>query len=417
MMRVFVLLLAASAVWGADDVQMRLALRAQADFVRVELSATPQLRDTEACAQSVAAMLPLADPGEAALLHFRKGYCRLTAALITRDKSGFAEAAGDFDRAVAAWVAQPRDRSLVAEPAPSALRALAAIARLAEGAGDPTPWGAQLSAAAAEGACPAALMPERLCREVLGLAKAWQGWIALRQSRPEDAVRSFDAVATPGWAALATARVALARRQYREAAAAQRKSVEAWRPWVTNPPLSIPRGLVPPPDFAQALAELGGAELAAGDARAALASLDEAVRRRPSAAWTIFMRARAHESLGQAVAGLADYNLASRASFAAAEDEHPAGDAHFYRGVWLYRRNETGPAEEEFANALNSGVSDTLRRDVSAWRNLAAVRNGGCTDSRQALERALPTVSPFFPQDEARSSTTACRAPAMAAGR
>jgi hypothetical protein len=66
----FVTSLAASA---ADENLLALALRAQSDFDRVELSATASLPETLACVQSQAMVLPVTRPTEMSLIYYRKG--------------------------------------------------------------------------------------------------------------------------------------------------------------------------------------------------------------------------------------------------------------------------------------------------------------------------------------------------------
>jgi hypothetical protein len=104
---------------------------------------------------------------------------------------------------------------------------------------------------------------------------------------------------------------------------------------------------------------------------------------------------------------LADYNMASRTAFAAAQDL-ASGEAHLYRGIVLYRRKDFARAEEEFASALNFVMTDALLPDARAWRHLSAVAAGSCGPARQSLSDALNTVSPFFPRDEARSMAASC---------
>src|SRR5580693_7269903 len=96
-------LLGLSALFAEDDAQLALALRAQNEFDRVELPATPTLRDAAACVQSEAGLLSVTAPEELALVHFRKGYCTLAGATLTHDKSGYAAAAGEFEKAIASW--------------------------------------------------------------------------------------------------------------------------------------------------------------------------------------------------------------------------------------------------------------------------------------------------------------------------
>jgi hypothetical protein len=85
-----------------------------------------------------------------------------------------------------------------------------------------------------------------------------------------------------------------------------------------------------------------------------------------------------------------------------------SGEAHFYRGILLYRRQDFARAEEEFSSALNFEMTVALRPDARAWRHLAAVAGGSCGAARQSLDLALASVSPFFPQAEARSLAASC---------
>ena len=55
-------LFTATALFAADEQRLALALRAQTDFERVALSPSPQLKDTNLCIHSHAAMIPLAMP-------------------------------------------------------------------------------------------------------------------------------------------------------------------------------------------------------------------------------------------------------------------------------------------------------------------------------------------------------------------
>ncbi|HMC58840.1 MAG TPA: hypothetical protein VKJ01_06595, partial [Candidatus Solibacter sp.] len=56
-----------SALFAGDDAQLALALKAQTEFDRVELPASPTLRDAEACVQSQAGLLPVTALVELAL--------------------------------------------------------------------------------------------------------------------------------------------------------------------------------------------------------------------------------------------------------------------------------------------------------------------------------------------------------------
>src|SRR5438132_13463948 len=90
-------------LFAADEQQLALALKAQSDFDRVQLPATPQLRDAQACVQSQAGLLAVTAPEDLALVHYRKGFCTLAAATNTNDKSAYLAAAAEFDKAVDSW--------------------------------------------------------------------------------------------------------------------------------------------------------------------------------------------------------------------------------------------------------------------------------------------------------------------------
>ena len=163
------------------------------------------------------------------------------------------------------------------------------------------------------------------------------------------------------------------------------------------------QSLGPRPQFATALADWGGARLLAGDLPGAILTLDASIQADSANPHALFLRARAKELAGRKDEALADYNLASRTAFAAAQDL-ASGEAHLYRGIVLYRRQDFAHAEQEFASALNFEMTAALRPDARAWRHLAAVAAGSCGPARDALKQSLATVSPFFPGDEARSA-------------
>ena len=73
-------------------------------------------------------------------------------------------------------------------------------------------------------------MPARLCQELVGMARGWQGWLALRQKNYSEAVRNFDAAPAPAWSAWAAGRRAFDQRNYSQAADFYQKAVSAWLP-------------------------------------------------------------------------------------------------------------------------------------------------------------------------------------------
>src|SRR3954454_14789180 len=94
----------AALLHAADEQHLALATQAQLKYDRLELAATvPDLRDTSACTQAQAALLPVALPEELAATHYRKGFCTLAGASITRNAAEFADAAAEFDKAIETW--------------------------------------------------------------------------------------------------------------------------------------------------------------------------------------------------------------------------------------------------------------------------------------------------------------------------
>ncbi|HKE24716.1 MAG TPA: tetratricopeptide repeat protein [Bryobacteraceae bacterium] len=404
----FLTLLAASLATAADEQQLALELRAQSDFERVQMAAVPDLTASTRCVQSEAAVLAIASPAEQSLHRFRKGYCTMVG-------GDFAGAAAEFDKAIAAWPTNSR-RDQVAEPVSPALLALDAIARLKAGANDTTLDEAEKTVVAtlANPSCTSALMPVAACEADLMTAREWLGWIDLRRGNLAAAAREFSQSSNLAWQRWVASRQAFDRRNYPEAAASGKRAIEEWDRQRAQTAPSFNDRIRPQPDLGQALTDLGGAQLVAGDAAAAILTLDRAVKAAPEMARAYYLRARAKERMGQQEAALADYNLASRTAFAGAKDLN-SGEAHLYRGIVFYRRKDFARAEDEFSSALNFNISPALRADADAWRYMAAVSAGSCESSRGSLARALASVTPYFPKQEASDAMRACPITATAA--
>jgi len=396
------------ALFAADDAQLALYLKAQTEFDRVELPASPTLPEAAACVQSQAGLLPVTAPEELARLHYRKGYCTLVGAAITQDKNGYAAAAAEFDQAIASWplrLAKGGKKS-PPEPVSSGLKVLAAISRLQAGAGESAP--AEIAAAVQSATCSSNVMQTDVCRELLDTGKLWLGLMALRARNLEEAGACFAGSTATGWPAWVRGQRAFDGRSFRDAAAHYAEAIAIWKSrWQAPGGPAFLQGLGPRPDMASALADLGGSELLAGNIKAALATLDAAIKAGPAEARPLFLRGRAHEFAGQMDQGLADYNLASRTAFANAQDQ-ASGEAHLYRGIVLYRRHDFARAENEFSSALNFDIPAGMRPDAVAWRQLAAVAGGACATAREYLERSLAAVSPYFPVEEGRSLAAEC---------
>jgi tetratricopeptide (TPR) repeat protein len=396
-------------LFAADEQQLALLSRAQSDFDRVELSGSPQLRDAAECVQSQAALLAVAPKTETSLLRFRKGYCTLAGATVTGSAEEFREAAAEFERAIAGWPDRTsRNRNLPPEPVPSGLRILTQAAKLNAGTDSTLKEQArqEIRAAVQSPTCSANLMPANLCESLVGVGKDWLGWMALEQDDLIEAAQSFNGTSGSAWIRWTTGLRVFRDRKYADAVKEYRQAVESWTTRVS--PGSLVSRIEPQPAMPEMWAQLGSAQLLAGDPLAAIASFDRAIKADSMLAGAIYLRGRARELAGQTDQALADYSLASRTAFANAQDL-ASGEAHLYRGIFMYRRKNYSQAEDEFASALNFDIPDKLRPDASAWRRLAAVAAGSCGATRSELEESLVRVSPYFPKDEARKVAASCK--------
>jgi hypothetical protein len=107
------------------------------------------------------------------------------------------------------------------------------------------------------------------------------------------------------------------------------------RIWLGEGPTFL-HALGPRPQYATALTDWAGARLLAGDLAGAIVTLDASLQAESANPHALYLRARAKELSGQKDAALADYNMASRTAFAAAQDL-ASGEAHLYRGIVLFR--------------------------------------------------------------------------------
>jgi tetratricopeptide (TPR) repeat protein len=414
-------LFGAAALFAADEQQLALTIKAQTDFDRVQLAATPPLRDTAACIQTQAALVPVALPEDLPLVHFRKGYCTLAGATLTHEKKDFLSAAAEFDKTIEVWparIAAMMRKKQQVEDVSSAVRVLAQVARLTVGTDQ-----ASLDQAAKELAnarevrfCPPSVMSSVLCGALLDIGRQWEGWMALRSGDFTSAQRDFSPTTAPGWSAWAAGKYAFRDRNYREAAAQYRRAVADWQSRGRQESAPLLERIGPPADLAAAYTELGGAQLLSGDRTGAIATLNQAVKAAPLDARAFFLRARARDLEGQSDAAIADYSVASRTAFANTQDQS-SGEGHLYRGILLYRRRSFEQAEDEFSSALNFEITADLRSDAVAWRRMSAVAEGSCGPGRKYLEEALPSASPYFPSDEARALLGACDSTARAAAK
>jgi len=417
-----VAILTGTALQAADEERLALVRKAKSAYDLAVLSPQPQLSETSACIQLQASLLPVATHEELPVIHYRRGYCLLISAALTRNAAGFRDAAAAFDQAMTTWPARVKlVKGQAPEPGPSVLMVLSAIARLEASQLEKPPDDSSsagsvgvredLSVGLARSTCSVDLMTAASCQDVLRAGREWAGWTALQSGDLKTAVSDLLDLKNSFWSQWVWGRQAFVEGRYTDAAVRYAGAVEEWRKnqarWRANWMLR----LGPEPHMGAVLTDLGGAQLLAGQAGQAISTLDSAVAADPQYAQAYYLRARAKEQGGQADAALADYNLAARTAYATA-DLLVSGEAHLYRGILLYRRHEFQRAEDEFASALNTGVDNSIRADVTAWRHMAPTANGACGSSRKLLADSLPSVSPYFPKAEAQALIAACPATA-----
>ncbi|MCX6632029.1 MAG: hypothetical protein NTW28_30840, partial [Candidatus Solibacter sp.] len=338
-------------------------------------------------------------------------YCAFAGAAATQDPRQFQAAGAGLDKAIETWPAPTRKSAQRAAPEPvsTGLRVFAVIARLHAATDVAVAAGArqEIAAALQSPSCSSRLMSAAFCGELVAAGSQWLGWIALRGNQLDEAARHFTRAPGSGWSLWVQGRRSFDHAGYGDAAEQYATAIDRWKPVWQGAGPTILQALGPRPQHASALADWGAARLLAGDLPGAILTLDASLQADSASPYALFLRARAKELAGRKDAALADFSLASRTAFAAALDL-ASGEAHLYRGIVLFRRQDFARAEEEFSSALNFEMTGALRPDARAWRHLAAVAGGACGSARLSLELALAAVSPFFPQDEARSLALAC---------
>ena len=282
-MKVSVLaLMATPLLFAADQGQLALALKAQSDFGRVEMTARPRIPEAQTCVQSQAAALAVSLPEDRSLLYYRKGYCAIAGAAASQDPLQFQAAAENFDKAVETWPERARKSPKHAppEPVPAALRVFGGIARLQAVAGVAVPAGARQEIAAALQApsCNSTLIPTGFCSDLLTAGAQWLGWMALRGNQLDEAAHNFSGAPGTGWSAWVQGRREFDAARFREAAAQYASAIDVWkRIWQGEGPTFL-QALGPRPQDAAALADWGGARMLAGDLAGAILTLDASIQ-------------------------------------------------------------------------------------------------------------------------------------------
>jgi len=379
------------------------AQRAKAAFDKVDSARLPALQDTMQCMQAHAALLPLVRPEERYLVHYRRGYCALFGAAVSRDANDYQEAAREFTLAWERWPAR-------VQPVSSGLLALVGIARMGTAAGQiPAEAVKVLETAVQQGDCSnEALMQSSFCRELVDVARLWLGWVAYRSERTADAARLLGPVPGSTWNLWLAGRQAWAERRWRDGIALMEKAAENWRAAAESPAPSTLQLLGPKPDLARVYYEIGVARYRLEDYSGAVSSLNAALEMDPTNSYALFLRARAKDLQGQPDA-VTDYARAAETADRTRDSSWAVGQAHYYRGLLLYRGKQFREAESAFRAAPKAGLGEIARAQVSAWQNLAAVAGGNCANAAELLEVSGQLAEGGFPVAEAQAVALGCQ--------
>jgi tetratricopeptide (TPR) repeat protein len=256
-----------------NDERLTLSIKAQGDFERVFLAVSPALAETSACAQSQAAILSVSAPEEQSLLHYRKGYCLLAGASITRSRQDYSAAAAEFDRAMDAWPARVRkpSKNTPVEPLDNGLRVLDAITHLY--AENETVAQPALAAAVSGASCSAGVMTEAACRQWVAVGREWLGRLALRAGKVDEAAADFAGARETGWLDWSQGAQAFHAGSYAASASHYAAAIDTWKAVWRDPGPSFVRRMGPRPDLSAALLDLGAAQLLAGNVKQAESTL------------------------------------------------------------------------------------------------------------------------------------------------
>lgn len=383
-----------------------MAVKAELDFDKVDAAPVPKLADLMGCVQSNAAAVASARPDERYLYQYRKGYCELFAATINGASDGFRAAVTDFTEAIAVW---PVKKYPLGPPA--GLRALVAIARLEHGrAADAYPdMTRDLTAIAADSNCaPTAVMSRPFCTSLLDTVHAWLGWLSYRRFDFARAMQQFQPLTASPWNLWISGRVAQDQKRLPDAAGLYQKALDAWTAAQKSPSPDVLTLLGPRLDGAAIYYQLGLVDYALQRYDVAITHFDATLKESPRNSYAIFLRGRSKEALKLFGPALDDYALAVQTARATDDSSWAIGQAHFQRGMLLYRARDFGRAEAEFSSAAGARITEVKAADVTAWRAIAAVSAGNCK-SADALDSGAKAASDEFPKAEAETLAYSCR--------
>ena len=384
-------------------------LKAKADFDKVDAAPIPDIISTQACVQSTGAALLVTRADERYLLYYRKGYCELFRALVDGASDSFQDAAKDFTEAIATW---PKKS---ATPAPGGLRALVSIAHLEQGrlANSYPDLGRDLGAVVDEPGClTTPLMAKAFCAAMIDTARTWLGWLAYNRNDLAAAAKVLEPLtdwksASP-WALWIQGRLAQQQNRIAEAIALYQKTLAAWSAAAETGAPDVVSLLGPKLDTGAVRYQLAVAYYSRQTYDLAIEHFDASLKAHPKNSYAIFLRARCKEALQLYGPAMDDYALSTQTARAENDSSWNVAQAHYHRGLLLYRANDYPAAEGEFTLALAGRLGDIGKPDVNAWKIMSTLAGSGCKSS-DALDAAIQVASDKFPKRQADALVFDCR--------
>lgn len=399
----FILIALSLAVPGSPQSAVP-ADRAIEDFRRVENTPIPSSQDAEVCVQSQTELLATRNEPRY-LIQYRKGYCGVLLGIVSGQSSALETALTDLAESLREI---PRNISGV-----DSIRLFAALAKLKQGelSGNAPPLVSEPEQVLQSVSCrESAVMSSTFCQNLADSLRSWIAWLALRQQDVTGAALAVQMMDSSPWKQWVKGVEAEKRGNRSLALDSYREALRLWRSAEPQASLATAQLMSPKPDlslFSYAVARL---ELDLRQYEAAIPSLNAVIQANPRNSDAMFLRARAHDAMGQPQAALKDYAAAAELAQATQDTTWPLGVAFYRRGALLYKAGDFQGAQREFTMALESALGEVSRADVTTWRMMSAVAAGSCEADSGVLERTIPETSEAFPRRDAYGIVLDCRA-------
>lgn len=355
---------------------------ARETFEKVETAlGIPVAADVHACVEAQAAAEKVTPKSERPTLDTRHSYCAFLSAALAQDTAKLLEAAGALNAA----------RGDGKNDSAPLLKIASAIAALKANAHAPAAAAALADLAQPLNCFSNGFAHTSTCNALGAAAYLWIGAAALERGEWAHAEQAFRHVDGSPWSDWLTGVYQQQSAHWRDAAFAYARAADSWpvrgqtlAAWL-GPQLS-------PGDLP---ARLAFTRMMAGDAPLAGPALDAAIAARPDDSWSLFLRFRLRDALGDLEA--------------AAKSASDPAHVRFYQAILAMRHREFPAATRDFDLALKGIADPVLRQDIPAWKLLTAAEAGECNADPDATEQSASSASPLFPKEELAAQLLDCR--------